>query len=117
MKWLDIIDNIINKIPLFLNNINLAMDFLIKLAALVGIFYVVKKYLRILNIDKEIDKISNNFNQIIRDARHPGHIGLIHEIQDEIMGNTEYYTKERDLDIESLKRERDNIISTIPFLK
>ncbi|MDP3661619.1 MAG: hypothetical protein Q8R17_02105 [bacterium] len=101
--------------------INLILDFFIKLSVTLGIFFLISKYFRVKKIDKEIkkynekfEKVRNNYPLVFVKRSSPATSSAYDSTNEDIVKELE---QKRDLEINPLQKERDNIISIIPFLK
>lgn len=99
-----------------INCIDIILNILIKILALCGFSFIIYKYIRIIKIDKEIDNICKKYENEIEIKCGPGS-DAGYRGENYIEKEIKKILNKRDLEKESLERERKNIISTLPFLK
>lgn len=93
--------------------INEILDLIIKTSIVFGIVCVCYSYFRLLVLDQKIEKLNKKF-----ESQRDGLIGQGRGIEEEIInGQIEELNKEKIKKIDPIERERNRLLSKIPFLK
>ena len=93
--------------------INEILDFIIKLSIVFGIGLLIYLYRKIIVLDKKIVKINKKFEDERNSKRGQGRGIPLEIIDGQIAELTRVYSE----DISPLERERNRLLSKIPFIK
>jgi hypothetical protein len=95
--------------------INFILEFIINIAILLGLGLLAYLFFRLRSIDSDIE---NKYKLFEKDRKEKIDTGKREGVvEDVVNGQIEKLQKDLDISIAPLKRERERIISKIPFLK
>ena len=95
------------------NNINQILDLFIKLGIVIGIVFSIYFYCKIGTLNSKIERENNKFEEESKKLRGQGR-----GIQEDIINRQiDELRKNKDDTIAPIERERQRLLSKIPFLK